>query len=256
MKPSGKAIASPFLGRMMLRAGAAAGAFSWRPSLLAMTAGVATVAAVANGMAAGSAAEPAPPTRMGVSIQQSVSERNQAIARQQRGLDLREQAMRAAQQRMRSDMDARQGAGQDRNGPVNGSGNPATENPQPYDDLARIYQTMKPARAAPIFERLDLDVQVQIAKRMRERSTALILSSMSPAAAVQLSMALAGRRMAPPPIAIAPPPRPVPASAPRPSAEHPTADRPRRLRVAPLPGKRIIASAEPQPVAGEGAVVP
>ena len=57
---------------------------------------------------------------------------------------------------------------------------------------------MKPAKAAVIFERLDMEVQTEVAKRMRERSTALIVSNMSPNAAVQLSMALAGKRPARP----------------------------------------------------------
>lgn len=166
-----------------------------RPSLLAMTAGAAALSAVANAVAvAAPAAEPAPATRLGVSIQQSVRERDQALADQKRGLELREQAARATEERLKADLLARQsdaarpGAG--------GNGAKAVEPDEPYDDLARIYQTMKPAKAAVIFERLDMEVQTEVAKRMRERSTALIVSNMSPNAAVQLSMALAGKRPA------------------------------------------------------------
>ena len=54
---------------------------------------------------------------------------------------------------------------------------------------------MKPARAAPIFEKLDIEVQSQVARRMRDQVTAQIMSNMSPAAAVKLSMALAGRKV-------------------------------------------------------------
>jgi flagellar motility protein MotE (MotC chaperone) len=204
-------------------------ALPWRPTLLTLTAGAATVAAITNGMAVGSAAEPAP-TRMGVSIQQSMGERDQAIARQKRGLELREQAMRAAEQRLKTDLEARQGEGPD--SPARADPRQEPEMSQPFDDLARIYQTMKPARAAPIFERLELDVQVQIARRMRERSTALMMSSMSPNAAVQLSMALAGRRVAPLPAAAASASR-TPANGPRPSSRKP------------LPAGKAIASAEP-----------
>ena len=164
-----------------------------RPSLLTMTAGAAALSAVANAVAvAAPAPEPVQATRLGTSIQQSARERDQALADQKRGLELREQAARATEERLKADLLARQteagkpGAG--------GGGSKAVEANEPYDDLARIYQTMKPAKAAVIFERLDMEVQTEVAKRMRERSTALIVSNMSPDAAVRLSMALAGKR--------------------------------------------------------------
>lgn len=170
-------------------------AFAQRPSLLAITAGFAGITAFANAMAAG--ADPAP-TRMGVSIQQSVGERDQAIAKQKRGLELREQAAKAAEARLKASVEARKSpATITADAAIQGQGAGLDANAQPFEDLARIYQTMKPARAAPIFERLDMDVQLQIARHMRERSTALILSNMSPNAAVQLSMALAGQRIKP-----------------------------------------------------------
>lgn len=170
-----------------------------RPS--SMILGAAGLAAVANAMAF---AAPAPDTenatRLGASIQNSVSERDQSLAGERRKLEMREQAARAGEARLAADMRARQP------GSANAPGQPGSpvEPPsQPYDDLARIYQTMKPARAAPIFERLDIEVQTQVAKRMRERSTALLMASMSPNAAVELTMSLAGRRVvkAPPPVA-------------------------------------------------------
>ncbi|MBB5685257.1 MotE family protein [Sphingobium boeckii] len=195
-------------GAQMLVMASRARAFAKRPSLLAITAGFAGLTAFANAMAAG--ADPAP-TRMGVSIQQSMGERDQALAKQKRGLELREQATRAAEARLKASVEARKTTAANAENPALAAQAQAAaleENAQPFDDLARIYQTMKPGKAAPIFERLDLDVQLQIARRMRERSTALILSSMSPNAAVQLSMALAGHRIKPTPAA-------VPASAPR-----------------------------------------
>ncbi|MDB5670946.1 MAG: signal peptide protein, partial [Alphaproteobacteria bacterium] len=55
----------------------------------------------------------------------------------------------------------------------------------------RIYQSMKPAKAAIVFEQLAMDVQMQVAKRMRDRSTAMIMAAMTPNGAASLSMALA-----------------------------------------------------------------
>jgi hypothetical protein len=50
---------------------------------------------------------------------------------------------------------------------------------------------MKPAKAAPVFEKLSPEVQFQVAQRMRERNAALMMQAMSPDAAATLGMALA-----------------------------------------------------------------
>jgi flagellar motility protein MotE (MotC chaperone) len=142
--------------------------------------------------AAPAPAEPETPTRMGTSIQQSLRERDQALAGQKRALDLREQAQRAAEQRLQSAMQSGQTPA------ATPAGSPAaapSTSATPYDELARIYQAMKPAKAAPIFEKLDIDVQIEVARRMRDRSTALLLGSMSSEGAAELSMALAGRHV-------------------------------------------------------------
>ncbi len=156
-----------------------------KPSLLLLMAGAAGLSVLAHGatVAAGPA-EPAPATRMGVSIKQAASERDSAAARRDRALDLREQAARATEARIKADLEARQGEAAK---PI---GKPVEEEDQ-FESLARIYQTMKPAKAAKVFEQLDMDVQVGVAQRMRDRSTALILASMSPEGAAKLSMALA-----------------------------------------------------------------
>ena len=166
-----------------------------RPSLLLMTAFSAAVAVVGNtvGLAAtvseGAAAE-APTSRLGAAIAADISERDKAAARRNRALDLREQAAQAAESRLRAAP------------PVAAAGTPAGEapaaGPDQYDDLARIYQVMKPAAAAVVLEQLDLDVQMRVAQKMRERSTAMILAAMTPKGAAALTMAMARRRAAAP----------------------------------------------------------
>ena len=156
-----------------------------RPPLLASLAAMAAVSIVAHG-AAISAPAGTPETRMGASIKQSVKERDQAAAQRNRALDLREQAARAAEERLKAEMQGKQA------GPRPGAAKVAEED-SPYDSLARIYQTMKPAKAARVFEQLELEVQVEVARRMRDRATASILGSMSPQAAARLSMAMAGK---------------------------------------------------------------
>jgi flagellar motility protein MotE (MotC chaperone) len=209
---------------------------SWRPSLLAVTAATASVAAVANAVAMATPAVPDTevPTRLGTSLAQSMSDRDRALSDRNRALELREQATRAAEQRLRNDLQTSQPAADAALASAPGQ-SPASPQDAMFGNLARIYQTMKPNRAAPIFEKLALDVQVQVAKRMREGQTAQIMAAMTPDSAVELSMALAGRQVvkAPPAPAIAPRPN----AALRPNAAPQSAARRRTSPIAiPAPG--------------------
>jgi len=162
-----------------------------RPSLLLLTAFSAGVAMVCNtvGLAAtvtegGEVAAEAPTSRLGVAIAADITARDKAAARRNRALDLREQAARAAEARLQAAPP-----------PAPAAETPAA-GPDQYDDLARIYQVMKPAAAAVVLEQLDLDVQMRVAQKMRERSTAMILAAMTPKGAAALTMAMARRRPA------------------------------------------------------------
>ena len=183
------------------------------PSLLMLTAATAAAAMVANAVTAATPADQNGQTRLGNAIAQDISSRDAAAAQRARALDLREQATRAAEERLQAEVTARQPAS---GGTPGASGQPANPEDAQYDDLARIYQAMKPAKAAIVFEQLDMDVQMKVAQRMRERSTALILASMTPKGAAALSMALARKsaamtRPARPMVAAT---APVPAAAP------------------------------------------
>ena len=144
-----------------------------RPSLLVLLAGAAGLAAIGHGAAISAAAEPE--TRLGASIQQSAVDRDKAAARRQRALDLREQAAQATEARLQAAVPPA-GAGPQRPG----AGGAEAEVEDQYDELARIYQSMKPAKAALVFEQLAMDVQMKVAKKMRERSAAMIMASMTP----------------------------------------------------------------------------
>lgn len=167
-----------------------------KPSLLMLTAIAAALSTVANAVAASGPADEqaAPKTRLGAAIEDDLGARDAAAARRTRALDTREQAARAAEARLQADLEARQKKEEAaaKAGGAAGGGAPGDQ----FDNLARIYQAMKPARAAAVFEQLDIDVQVQIAQRMRERSTGMILAAMTPKNAAALSMALARRTMA------------------------------------------------------------
>lgn len=162
-----------------------------KPSLLMLTAATAALAIVANAVdAAAPSTKGAPQTRLGSAIETDLGARDASAAQRNRALDVREQAARAAEARLQADIAARQQASPSAEKAAD-AGAEATG--QQYDNLARIYQAMKPARAAIIFEQLDMEVQMQVAQRMRERSTAMILAAMTPKGAATLSMALAHR---------------------------------------------------------------
>lgn len=161
-----------------------------RTPLLALTALAAGLSAVAGAMAQSNPAE----GRFGTGIRQQLSERDRAAAARARQLDLREQAARAAERRMAASPAAPAASAS----PVSPTPTPAPDAEPSEDerlnDLAKIYQAMKPKAAARIYEQLSLEVQVKIAARMRERSAAQIMVAMNPKAAAELSMAIAKRR--------------------------------------------------------------
>lgn len=168
-----------------------------RPSLLLLTAGVTGLAVVANAATIATGQQDTSPTttRLGNAITQDMNDRDAAAARRKRGLDLREQAAKAATARLAADAEARkkqEEAQQPAMGPNGAPGAPLPADSQ-FDELARIYQAMKPKAAAVVFEQLDMEVQMKVASRMRERSTAMIMAAMTPKGAATLSMAMARR---------------------------------------------------------------
>lgn len=179
-----------------------------KPSLLMLTAVAAAVSTVAHavGVVAPATEAEAPATRLGTAISQDLASRDATARRRGRALELREQAAKATEERLKAELRARQQA---ESGPA-APGSPAAAKEAQYDNLARIYQSMKPAKAALVFEQLDMDVQMKVAQRMRDRSTAMILAAMTPKGAADLSMSLARKEaLKPKPVAA-----PVAAAAP------------------------------------------
>ena len=155
-----------------------------RSTLLMLLSAAAGVAVLANAVSAADPQREAPQTRLGTSIRQDFAQRDQEAARRKRELDLREQAARAAEQRLQANA-----GGQDQRRP--GATPPRDPDEERFTELARIYQAMRPKPAAAVFEQLEMEVQVQVARRMRDRSTALILANMTPKGAAALTMAMA-----------------------------------------------------------------
>lgn len=175
-----------------------------RVPILLLTAAAATLGAVANGVeAAVTVGESAvPKTRLGSQIEGELNDAQRKEAERRRALDLREQALKAARlrlQRQQAEAEAKAAAEgkATASAPAPGApGAPPAAEEQRYSDLARIFQSMKPAKAAPVFEKLSPDVQFQVAQRMRDRNAALMMQAMSPDSAAALGMALARGGMA------------------------------------------------------------
>lgn len=164
------------------------------PSLLMLMTGAAAVSMLSHGVSASFAAvgerEPAAATtRLGSAIQSEMAERDRAARERSRALELRERATKASEKRLEANVQAQQQQGTKPGAAAQAAGEAEAAT---FDQLARIYQSMKAKQAARVFERLDIDVQVGVARKMRERSTAQILAAMNPDAAARLSMALAG----------------------------------------------------------------
>jgi Uncharacterized conserved protein len=66
--------------------------------------------------------------------------------------------------------------------------------------LVKIYETMKPADAARIFEQLDLDTLLPVVEKMKERNLAAILAKLDPMKARDVTVELKKlRELTPPP---------------------------------------------------------
>lgn len=167
----------------------------FRPTLLQLTAFSALAASVGLGNAI--ANQPLETSRLGASIKENLAERDRAAAEQKRKLDLQKQVMQAAEGRLREQLGTNrpQAAGAPGAPGVVGGlpGQPAQPAlpDEAISNLARIYQAMKPAKAAVVMEKLGIDVQVKITKEIRERPMGMIMGAMSPDGAARLSAALA-----------------------------------------------------------------
>jgi flagellar motility protein MotE (MotC chaperone) len=69
-----------------------------------------------------------------------------------------------------------------------------TERGQMLDQLARVYETMKPEEAAEILAGIEVDTSTDIIRRMKERNAAGVMASLEPRAAARISQRMLSRR--------------------------------------------------------------
>ncbi|MGN6374404.1 MAG: MotE family protein [Sphingomonas sp.] len=167
-----------------------------RLPLLVLTAAAAGLSVAAHTVeAAGQTGAPESQTRLGATIGSELAAQRQRESQRAHKLDMQEQALKATQARLSQQVAAQQQEQQQAAQPTAGAApgaSPAEDaSTQRYSDLARIYQAMKPAQAAVVFEQLEPDVQLHVAQRMQQRAAGLIMAQMTPSAAAALSMAMA-----------------------------------------------------------------
>lgn len=164
-----------------------------RVPFLLLLVGAAGIGAIANGVDAAVTVGQSvvPKTRLGTQIEGELNDAKRKEAERRRALDLREQALKAARLRLQRQQQAQKEAAAATPSPAASAPETAPAAEKRYGDLARIFQSMKPAKAAPVFEKLTPEVQFQVAQRMRDRNAAMMMQAMSPEAAATLGMALA-----------------------------------------------------------------
>lgn len=123
-------------------------------------------------------------------VLERLQDRRQELDTRSRELEMRENLIKAAEQRLAAkvselkEMEAR----------VNSAvGSREKLEAQRFKGIVQMYETMKPKEAARIFDRLDMKILVEVATQMNARKMSEILAQMSPEAAERLTVEIAGK---------------------------------------------------------------
>jgi flagellar motility protein MotE (MotC chaperone) len=141
-------------------------------------------------------------------ILERLQQRREELARQASELDMRENLLEAAEQRIAARI-AELKALEATLGTAQREKEEATA--QRMRSLVIMYEAMKPKDAARIFDRLDIGILVDVTTAMKPAKVADVLAAMDSDAAKRLTVALADRAMPrSPPGKVPPPAEPVP----------------------------------------------
>lgn len=125
---------------------------------------------------------------------QRLQERREQLESRARELDMREAMLTAAEQRF----DQKIGELQNLKKEIQGLLTQANAEQQAQlDSLVKIYETMKPADAAKIFNKLENDVLLNVISRMKEAKVAPVLAAMEEKRAQEVTILLAARKRLP-----------------------------------------------------------
>ena len=117
-----------------------------------------------------------------------IETRRQALDLRERDLTAREQALQKLAEQLRTELAALETARHERDADKIVV---AQEDEARAARLARLYENMKPKRAASIFDQTPTDDLLPIARHMRDAKAALVIQQMSPDRASDLSARLA-----------------------------------------------------------------
>jgi flagellar motility protein MotE (MotC chaperone) len=106
-----------------------------------------------------------------------IEERQVALDQREQDLAAREEALRGLARRLQAELAELQALRQERDAE---QARVAREDEERILRLARLYETMKPKRAASIFDQSPVDEVASIARRMRDGKAALVIQQMAP----------------------------------------------------------------------------
>lgn len=130
-----------------------------------------------------------------IEVLKQLSNRRQELDKRAQALDAREDLLKVAEQRVDqkiNDMETLRKQLQSMVNQVN-----ETQAAQ-LDNLVKIYETMKPADAAKIFDTLDMPVLLSVIQRMKPARTAPVMAEMSANKAKEVTVALTKQDKLPP----------------------------------------------------------
>ncbi len=106
-----------------------------------------------------------------------IEERQAALDQREQDLATREEALRGLARRLQAELAELQALRRERDAE---QVRVAQEDEERTLRLARLYETMKPKRAASIFDRTPVEEVASIARRMRDGKAALVIQQMTP----------------------------------------------------------------------------
>jgi flagellar motility protein MotE (MotC chaperone) len=128
-------------------------------------------------------------------VLKQLADRRDELEKRRHDLDMREDLLKVAEQRVDQKIKEMQSIRlqlQTMVDQINGA------QQTQLDNLVKIYETMKPADAAKIFENLDMPVLLGVIQRMKPKSTAPIMAAMAPQKAKEVTVALTKQDQLPP----------------------------------------------------------
>lgn len=138
----------------------------------------------------GDAAAAPPPATLSESeraVLESLRARREALEQRDRSLVIRENLLRAAEQRLDSKVEELRALEERIRATIKEKQQADDEQ---FAGLVSMYESMKAKAAAQIFDRLPIDILVGVARRMKPQAMGEVLARMDPAAAERLTAAL------------------------------------------------------------------